>query len=72
MWKMAPLAVFLALFVLLLGHCAPAPRYVTCDNDAMCREADSNFHYCSDSHCVECVSNSQCSSGQTCRAGQCD
>jgi hypothetical protein len=54
------------------SSCTPGPRYVTCDNDAVCRDANEDFQYCSESHCVECVSNSQCHYGKICRAGACE
>jgi hypothetical protein len=66
------LALFSMVLALLLGECTTGPRFVTCDNDAMCHDADSRFHYCSDSHCVECVSNSQCNASELCRAGSCE
>jgi hypothetical protein len=58
--------------LLVLMGCSPGPRYVTCDNDAVCRDADPAFKYCSQSHCVECISQSQCRHGMICRAGSCE
>ncbi len=71
MLKMVSWGGLACALVLLLGDCAPEPQYVSCENDAMCHDADSRFHYCADSHCVECVTSSECKNGMSCRAGWC-
>jgi purine nucleoside permease len=60
-----------AISLLGLSQCAPEPRYVSCDNDAVCHEAGGKYRYCQMSHCVECVSPTDCESGLECRAGRC-
>jgi len=65
--------LLLTAVVSLLGlaQCAPEPRYVSCDNDAVCHEAGDKYRYCQMSRCVECVSPTDCESGLECRAGRC-
>ncbi len=71
MSRILALAAVGGSFLALLGDCTPEPQFVSCENDAMCHEADSRFHFCADSHCVECVTNAECKNGTTCRAGFC-
>jgi hypothetical protein len=64
-------AILTALLLPALSQCAPGPRYVTCDNDAVCHESGGNFRYCQESRCVECVTSSTCGSHRICKNGEC-
>ena len=52
--------------------CAPSPRSVPCSNDGECWKASESFRYCLQSHCVECVSRSNCGEGNACIEGRCE
>jgi len=65
------LASLLGVGAFIAFGCAPGPRTVACTNDGECWKASESFRYCLQSHCVECVSRSNCGEGNACIDGRC-
>ncbi|HVY46633.1 MAG TPA: hypothetical protein VHB21_12180 [Minicystis sp.] len=66
-------ALAAAAFVVAVSAsaCAPSPKTVPCENDGQCAKISSEYHYCLQAVCVECVGAPDCGEGNLCVAGSC-
>lgn len=58
------------LLFLLLASCTPDPKNTPCTNDGECTAKSSDYRYCAESRCVECVGRGSCN-GKACVQGRC-
>lgn len=60
------------LFALLAAACDVTPKAVSCSNAGDCKAVSERYGYCVQAHCVECLEDSGCGEGNTCKAGMCE
>jgi len=65
------LAAALAL-VAIIAACTPDSKIVPCTNDGECKAASSQYRFCAELRCVECVGRGSCGVGHACVEGHCE
>jgi peptidoglycan-associated lipoprotein len=72
-WISRAIASGVAIVCISIGAgCAPSPRNLPCANDGECEKGGTEFRYCLESRCVECVGSASCGDGNTCVDGRCE
>lgn len=63
---------YVALFILLIAAgCTPSPKDVRCSNQGDCQKVNSEYGYCLQNRCVQCLDDPGCGENGVCRDGVC-
>ena len=61
----------LAVMGTIVAACTPESKIVPCSNDGECKKVSSQYRFCTESRCVECVGRGSCG-GHACVEGKCE
>ncbi len=62
----------LAVWIVLAAMaCTPSPKDVRCSNQGECQKVSSEYGYCVQNRCVQCLDDSGCGEGNVCHDGLC-